>query len=69
MHVLKPAAAYFGFVFGAGFVLGTIRVLVVIPHFGETTAELIEMPLMLIAIVVAAGWINRRFLDTQGLSA
>ena len=32
--------------FGAGFVFGTIRVLFLVPRFGEFTAVLMELPLM-----------------------
>lgn len=63
MHRLKPALAYFLIVFGAGFILGTVRVLFVLPLFGERTAELLEMPLMLAVIVLAARWITRRYLQ------
>lgn len=62
MHIFKPALAYFLIVFGAGFILGTLRVLFVLPLFGERTAELLEMPLMLTVIVLAARWITRRYL-------
>jgi hypothetical protein len=58
--VLKPAAAYFGLVFGAGFLLGTIRVPFLVPSFGERIAELIEAPIMLFVIVLAARWVVRR---------
>ena len=61
MQVLKPGIFYFLLVFGAGFVLGTIRVLLVVPHLGDRAAELLEMPLMLTATVVAARWIASRF--------
>ncbi len=60
MHTLKAGAAYFALVFGAGFVLGSIRVLWVVPRFGERTAELMETPLMLVVTVLAARWITRR---------
>lgn len=62
MRVLKPAAVYFALVFGAGFILGACRVLWVVPRLGTRTAELVESPLMLLATVLAAGWVNRRFL-------
>jgi len=53
MHVLRRAAAYLGMVFGAGFVLGTARVLLIVPGIGARWAELHEMPLML--AVIGAG--------------
>jgi hypothetical protein len=46
-------------VFGAGFVLGPIRTLWVVPRLGPRMAELMEMPIMLVVIVVAARWIVR----------
>jgi hypothetical protein len=61
MLVLKAGALYFALVFGAGFVLGTIRVLWVVPRVGERTAELIETPIMLLVIMLAARWVARRF--------
>ena len=61
MRVLKSAAVYFALVFGAGFVLGTIRVLWVAPRLGTRTAELLESPLMLLTTVLAACWVNRHF--------
>ena len=54
-------AVYFALVFGVGFLLGTVRVLALVPRFGERWAELAEMPLMLIAIVVSARFVVRRF--------
>jgi hypothetical protein len=61
MHVLKAGALYFALAFGSGFVLGGIRVLWVVPRIGERTAELIEMPIMLVVIILAARWVARRF--------
>ena len=60
-RILKAGALYFGVVFAAGFVLGTIRVIWVVPRLGERTAELIEAPLMLAVTIVAARWVVRRF--------
>jgi hypothetical protein len=54
---LLAALIYFAAVFGAGFVLGTIRALWAEPRFGPRLAELIEAPIMLVVIVVAARWI------------
>jgi len=59
--VLIRGAVYFGLVFGVGFVLGTIRVLLLVPRFGERTAELFEAPLMLAAVYIAARFITYRF--------
>jgi heme/copper-type cytochrome/quinol oxidase subunit 4 len=44
--------AYFAIVFGIGFVLGTVRVLVAVPRFGALVSELIELP-----IILTAAWI------------
>jgi type IV secretory pathway TrbD component len=45
---------YFALVFGVGFALGTLRVLVIIPLVGVRTAELIEFPIMLAVSYMAA---------------
>ncbi|MBL8384645.1 MAG: hypothetical protein JNM90_16305 [Burkholderiales bacterium] len=58
-HV-RAALAYFTAVFAAGFVLGAIRVPFLVPRFGERLAELAEMPVMLVVIVLAARRIVRR---------
>lgn len=59
--MLKAGTAYFLLVFGVGFLLGFIRVLWIIPLVGERTAELIEMPLMLLTTILAARWVAQRF--------
>lgn len=61
MAMLKAASIYFAVVFGAGFILGTIRVLFVVPLTGVRIAELCESPLMLLASAVAARWMVHRF--------
>ena len=53
-------ALYFVLVFGAGFVLGPIRILWLVPQFGTRAAELMEVPVMLVVIVSAFCWISRR---------
>src|SRR5262249_47410707 len=39
-----------------GFILGTIRVLLVAPRLGETTAVIVEAPIMLAAISFVCRW-------------
>lgn len=58
---LKAGCAYFLVVFAIGFVLGTIRVLLVIPQLGDTSAVLLELPVMLALSWIACGWLVRRF--------
>ncbi|BFU88846.1 MAG: hypothetical protein NTAFB01_00330 [Nitrospira sp.] len=69
MRTLQTAALYFLLVFGAGFVLGIGRVLIVVPLLGERAAELLEIPLMLGVIVAAAAWLVRHRLDHGRLSS
>ena len=59
--ILKAAAVYFALVFGTGFVLGPIRILFLVPRFGVRVAELMEFPVMLVVIVLAARWLVRKF--------
>jgi hypothetical protein len=60
MQILKFGVLYFALVFGAGFVLGPIRVIWAVPRFGTRMAELMETPIMLVVTMVAARWIIRR---------
>lgn len=61
MRSFKPAVLYFVLVLGTGFVLGMIRVPFLVPRLGERYAELLEMPFMFVAIVLAARFVVRRF--------
>ncbi len=65
MHLLKPAFAYFGLVFGMGFLLGVSRILVLVPRVGDRMAELLELPLMVFATFLAARWTVRRHIDLR----
>jgi hypothetical protein len=60
MRLVKIAAMYFAIVFGSAFVLGTFRVVLLVPRVGSRTAELLEMPLVFAAISLAARWVHRR---------
>ena len=60
IQILKTGILYFALVFGVGFVLGSIRVLWAVPHFGARIAELMEMPIMFLVTIVAARWFVRR---------
>ena len=57
MSSIRAGILYFICVFGVGFVLGTIRVLLIVPLIGEVKAELAETPLMLLATVLVARWV------------
>jgi hypothetical protein len=59
MQILKAGVLYFMLVFGAGFVLGPIRILYLVPRLGTRTAELMEMPMMLAVVMFAARWVVR----------
>lgn len=63
--LLCAALAYFGTAFGVGFALGLVRVPLLVPllvpRLGERTAELLELPLMLVACAFLARWVLRRF--------
>jgi hypothetical protein len=61
MRVALAAITYWAVVFALGFVLGTVRVLWVIPRVGLMPATLLELPIILTASWFASGWILRRF--------
>ncbi len=54
MRTLKAGVLSFAIVFGAGFVLGPIRIVWVVPRLGARIAELLEAPIMLVITIVAA---------------
>lgn len=72
MPVLIAAIVYWAVVFAAGFILGTIRTILLVPYLGELIAVVIELPVMLAVSWLAACRIVRAFrLETpsQALAA
>ena len=66
MGILRAAATYVALVFGTGFVLGAVRVSLLVPRLGVRLAELLEMPWMALAMVLAARFVVRRQLAGRG---
>jgi hypothetical protein len=60
MPILKAGVLYFALVFGAGFMLGTIRTLWIVPRLETRMSELMETPIMLVITILAARCIVRR---------
>ena len=69
MRTLKAAAIYFLLVFAVGWVLGPIRELWAVPHFGRMAAMLSEAFIILVAMIVAARWVIQRFHVSRTLPA
>lgn len=67
-RILRGSTTYFAIVFGAGFILGPIRILWAVPRFGERNAELMEMPIMLLVIVFSALAVKRLCDGRQGIA-
>lgn len=57
---LRAGMIYFAVAFAAGFALGTIRVLAIVPQVGETIAVLMELPVMLALSWLVCAWLLRR---------
>jgi hypothetical protein len=60
---IKAGGAYFGIVFAAGVVFGTLRVLVLAPFLGELAAVLAELPVMLAISWIACGVVIQRLAE------
>jgi hypothetical protein len=61
IRVIRTGVLYFAIVFAAGFALGVVRVLFVIPQLGARSAELIELPAMAAISYLSARWLIGRF--------
>lgn len=68
-RAIKGGLAYFAMVFGAGFILGVVRVSFLVPRLGERLAELAEMPIMFLIIMVSARSVTHRFAIPPSASA
>jgi hypothetical protein len=60
-RVILPALLYVATVFAAAFILGTLRVLVLVPRLGELAAVALEVPVVLGLSWLVAGWVLRRW--------
>ena len=56
LRATEAGALYAIIVFVIGFIVGTIRVLLVVPRLGETTAVIVEAPIMLAASWFVCRW-------------
>lgn len=66
---LRAGALYFVLVFAAGFALGAIRTIVLVPRVGELAAVAIELPVMLTVSWFACGAVLRWTRPGQGVAA
>ena len=66
MKAITAGVMYFAVVFAAGFVLGVLRTLVLLPHVGPALAVMIELPLILGFAWWACARILRRLCLTRG---
>jgi hypothetical protein len=68
-NTLIAGFVYFLLVFVAGFVLGVIRTVLVVPIVGHLVAVLIELPFMLAVSWIACGWALGRFPVPRAVNA
>lgn len=61
MRIASAAIAYWAVVFALGFVLGTIRVMWIIPLVGLLPATALELPVILLASWLVANWVLHTF--------
>jgi hypothetical protein len=58
---LKAGTIYFAIIYAIGFLLGTVRVLLLLPLVGETAAVMLEAPVMLVISWIVARRSSRTF--------
>jgi hypothetical protein len=68
-NAIRAGFAYFAIVFAIGFVLGAIRVTIVIPRIGEIAAVCLEAPILLTLAWLICRRIVRRFAVSPGVAA
>src|SRR5881296_408075 len=68
MRILKAGILYFAIAFAAGFALGAVRVLWAVPRFGGRTAELMELPIMVVVTILTARFVILRLAVSSALS-
>lgn len=62
--IISSSILYSLLVFGAGFICGSIRVPIVQPLLGDRHAQLLEMPIMLVAMWRSADFVVGRLRDS-----
>lgn len=60
MRWMAASLLYFAIVIAVGFLLGPLSVLWLEPQLGKTIAVLCELPLLLVAMILAARWVLRK---------
>ncbi len=65
LKTIRPGLLYFALVLGTGFLLGMVRVPILVPRIGERWAELAEMPIMAVVIFFSAGYILKRYPEVR----
>lgn len=58
---IKAGSLYFALIFALGFLLGTFRVLILVPRLGELKAVVLELPIMLVAAWFICRWLVHRY--------
>jgi hypothetical protein len=59
-RIVPTALLFFALVFGAGFAMGAIRVVLLQPYLGANLSRLVELPVMVVISYLAARFITRR---------